>query len=141
MQAVEQTILRHLIHNEEFSRKASPFLRSEYFSDRCDKVVYEMVSHFISTYNSLPATEALYITLNERKDLSQSEFDGCSKMLETLKEKPEEVKQDWLFDTTEKFCQQRAVYNAIMESIQIIDGKSKSKSENATTGFDCYDTI
>ena len=131
MQAVEQTILRHLIHNEEFSRKASPFLRSEYFSDRCDKVVYEMVSHFISTYNSLPATEALYITLNERKDLSQSEFDGCIKMLETLKEKPEEVKQDWLFDTTEKFCQQRAVYNAIMESIQIIDGKSKSQSENA----------
>ena len=131
MQTVEQTILRHLIHNEEFSRKVSPFLRSEYFSDRCDKVVFEMASNFISTYNSLPATEALHITLSERKDLTQAEFDGCTEMLNNMKEKPEEVKQDWLFDTTEKFCQQRAVYNAIMESIQIIDGNNKSKSENA----------
>ena len=131
MQTVEQTILRHLIHNEEFSRKVSPFLRSEYFSDRCDKVVFEMASNFISTYNSLPATEALHITLSERKDLTQAEFDGCTEMLNIMKEKPEVVKQDWLFDTTEKFCQQRAVYNAIMESIQIIDGKSKSQSENA----------
>lgn len=131
MQTVEQTILRHLIHTEEFSRKVTPFLRSEYFSDRCDKVLFEIISNFISTYNSLPATEALHITLSERKDLSQSEFDGCSEMLQKMKEKPEEAKQEWLFDTTEKFCQERAVYNAIMESIQIIDGKSKTQNENA----------
>jgi replicative DNA helicase len=131
MQTVEQTILRHLIHNEEFSRKAAPFLRSEYFSDRCDKVVFEMASKFISDYNCLPATEALHITLGERKDLTQAEFDGCTEMLNNMKEKPEDVKQDWLIDTTEKFCQQRAVYNAIMESIQIIDGKSKTHTENA----------
>lgn len=131
MQRMELTILRHLIHNEEYSRKVSPFLRSEYFSDRCDRVVYQLASDFISKYNNLPSREALSISLGERKDLAQSEYETCVKILNDVSEIEEETNQEWLLESTEQFCQKRAVYNAIMESIEIIDGKSKSRTENA----------
>ncbi len=131
MQRVEQTILRHLIHTDEFSRKAFPFIQPEYFSDRCDKIVFELISQFISTYNTLPAPEAIRISLNERRDLAQSEYDDCVTLIREISDKPEDVDSNWLVETTESFCQRRAVYNAIMESIQIIDGKSKAKTETA----------
>ena len=131
MQRVEQTILRHLIHTDEYSRKAFPFIQPEYFSDRCDKVVFELISDFITKYNTLPAPEAIRISLNERRDLAQSEYDDCVTLIREISEKPDDVDSNWLVETTETFCQRRAVYNAIMESIQIIDGKSKSKTETA----------
>jgi len=131
MQRMELTILRHLIHNEEYSRKVIPFLRSEYFSDRCDRIVFDVVSDFVTKYNNLPTKEALHISLGERKDLSQLEFDNCTKIVADIGEKPEDTTEKWLVETTEQFCQKRAVYNAIMESIQIIDGKSKSQTESA----------
>jgi len=128
---VEQTILRHLIHTDEYSRKAFPFIQPEYFSDRCDKIVFELISEFITKYNSLPAPEAIRISLNERRDLAQSEYDDCVTLIREISDKPEDVDSNWLVETTESFCQRRAVYNAIMESIQIIDGKSKAKTETA----------
>ena len=131
MQRVEQTILRHLIHTDEYSRKAFPFIQPEYFSDRCDKIVFELISEFITKYNSLPAPEAIRISLNERRDLAQSEYDDCVTLIREISDKPEDVDSNWLVETTESFCQRRAVYNAIMESIQIIDGKSKAKTETA----------
>ena len=131
MQRVELTILRNLIHVEQYSRKVFPFIKTEYFSDRCDKVVFSLVGDFISRYNNLPTSEALTISLNERKDLSQSEYDGCVTLIRDMSEQPEEVDDKWLLETTENFCQRRAVYNAIMESIQIIDGKSKAQTETA----------
>jgi len=131
MQRVEQTILRHLIHTDEFSRKAFPFIQPEYFSDRCDKIVFELISQFIANYNTLPAPEAIRISLNERRDLAQSEYDDCVTLIREISDKPEDVDSNWLVETTESFCQRRAVYNAIMESIQIIDGKSKAKTETA----------
>lgn len=131
MQRVEQTILRHLIHTDEYSRKAFPFIQPEYFSDRCDKVVFELISDFITKYNTLPAPEAIRISLNERRDLAQSEYDDCVTLIREISETPDDVDSNWLVETTETFCQRRAVYNAIMESIQIIDGKSKSKTETA----------
>ena len=131
MQRVEQTILRHLIHTDEYSRKAFPFIQPEYFSDRCDKIVFELISEFITKYNSLPAPEAIRISLNERRDLAQSEYDDCVTLIREISDKPEDIDSNWLVETTESFCQRRAVYNAIMESIQIIDGKSKAKTETA----------
>ena len=131
MQRLEQTILRHLIHTDEYSRKAFPFIQPEYFSDRCDKIVFELISEFITKYNSLPAPEAIRISLNERRDLAQSEYDDCVTLIREISDKPEDVDSNWLVETTESFCQRRAVYNAIMESIQIIDGKSKAKTETA----------
>jgi len=131
MQRVELTILRNLTHSEFYSRKVFPFIKSEYFSDRCDKVVFSLIGEFISKFNNLPTSEALSIGLNEKRDLSQSEFDGCVNLIREISEEPEEVDDNWLLETTEKFCQRRAVYNAIMESIQIIDGKSKAQTETA----------
>ena len=131
MQRVEQTILRHLIHTDEYSSKAFPFIQPEYFSDRCDKIVFELISEFITKYNSLPAPEAIRISLNERRDLAQSEYDDCVTLIREISDKPEDIDSNWLVETTESFCQRRAVYNAIMESIQIIDGKSKAKTETA----------
>jgi len=131
MQRVELTILRNLTHSESYSRKVFPFIKSEYFSDRCDKVVFSIIGDFISKYNNLPTAEALSISLNERRDLAQSEFDGCVSLIRDISEEPEAVDDTWLLETTENFCQRRAVYNAIMESIQIIDGKSNAQTETA----------
>ena len=126
--ATEQLILRHLLNDEDYARRTLPYLKSEYFTDRIEKTVYEEIDSFIHKYNSLPTKEALVIELDGKNNLSDNEFAECGEVISSLNiDQPED--QDWLIKTTEKFCQEKAVYNAIMESINILDEDKTGKDK------------
>ena len=109
--ATETLILRHLLNDELYARRTLPYLKSEYFADRIEKTVYEQIDSFIQKFNSLPTKEALTIEMDGVKNLSDDEFQKCGEYISQLDiEQPED--QDWLIETTEKFCQEKAVYNA-----------------------------
>ena len=112
-QRIETIILKNLIHNEEYSRKVIPFLDKEYFVEHTDKLLYTEVSKFIEKYNNLPTKEALIIEL-DNTPLKDEEFSNVTELL-TYIEGYEEDKPDlvWLLETTEKFCQDKAIYNAV----------------------------
>lgn len=120
---IENIILRNLITNEEYCRKVLPFLNSEYFNSRPFKTIYDVTTSYINEYNSLPSKSALKISI-DKTDLTQDEVGLVGKELDEIFSTTQEHDIDWLVDETEKFCQDRAVYNAIMESIKILDGKS-----------------
>jgi archaellum biogenesis ATPase FlaH len=127
---IEQTILRHLVHKEHFARKALPFLRDEYFSDSSERLIYHRINEFVQKYNDIPSREALEIDLEQIKNLSEDQYGGCVDIIKSLEE-PEPVDDQWLIDETERFCQDRAIYNAIMDSIGIIDGKDKDRTKGS----------
>ena len=126
---IERTALRNLIHNEDYTRKVLPFLKSEYFQDRSERVVFSEIQKFISQYNKRPTKETLQIDLNKRKDLNEDEYKKIVDLISSLD--PQDVDLEWLVNTTEKFCKDRAVHNAVMEGIHIIDGKDKKHSPEA----------
>jgi len=125
----EQTILTNLIHNEEFARKAIPFLKEEYFKDRVEITLFNIINTFIGKYNNLPTKEAIGIELSNLKTITEEEHNQAKSLLNTLTY--EEVDSKWLIDTTEKFCKDRAVYNAVLSGIRIIDGKDKRHTPEA----------
>ena len=130
MNRLEHSILKNLIYNETFARKVLPFLRTDYFSDNTEKVVYKEVDDFINKYNSLPTHEALIINLTESKKLTEQEVRNSMELLQNInqhKDEPTEMK--WLVEQTEKFCQDKAIYNAIMESVSILDDKGDKKAK------------
>ena len=123
---IEQTILRNLIFNEDYSRKVLPFVKPEYFSDRTERLIYIEVNDFILKYNALPSFESLVISVKDKNGLQEQEVKNYVDYLgEINKDKAETSEMDWLLDTTEKFCQEKAIYNAVLDSIQILDGKDK----------------
>ena len=126
---IETLVLRSLIHDEEYARRTLPFLKPEYFMDRTERVVYETIAGFILKYNKTPTIETTTIDLCNRDGISEEEFKQGKELLGELVDfdKPD---TKWLINATEKFCRDKAVYNAIMESIQIIDGKG-TKTQNA----------
>jgi len=126
MERIERTALKNLIHNDEYARKVLPFLKEEYFTERFDKILFREIYHFITKYNNLPTKEALSIELNNRKDVNETEYKTITDILGTLNK--EQIDQKWLVETTEKFCKDRAIHNAILGGIQILDGKDKSHS-------------
>jgi len=109
--AIEDIIFSHLLENETYSRKVVPFLKNEYFQSRTNKILFELVDHYIKTYHKIPTKEALSAKLQDLDNLSEDEFKGCVEYLTTLKADLT-TSLDWLADETEKFCQERAVYNA-----------------------------
>lgn len=117
---IEKQILAALIYNENYLRQALPFLKDEYFSKREDRSVFNLISSYIRQYNTRPSTTALTIDASTLS-LSQEELDRVVETIQSLKEDHND--QEWLVDQTEKFCQDRAIYNAIMSSIQILDGR------------------
>jgi len=128
-QRIETLILKNLIHNEEYSRKVLPFLTKEYFMERTDKLLYEQVNLFINKYNNLPTKEALVIELDSTS-LKDEEFENVTELLTYLEgQKDEQSDITWLLETTEKFCQDKAIYNAVVSSIKILDEPEKSKSD------------
>ena len=129
MKTVEVVILQNLIFNEEYARKVVPFLRAEYFHDRIERLVFDIVRGFIIKYNNLPTKEALNIELEKNKTVNESEFKTASTIIDSFSSN--DTNNDWLITETEKFCKDKSVYNAIMESIHIIDGKSKDKNDTA----------
>ena len=126
MERIERTALKNLIHNDEYARKVLPFLKEEYFTERFDKILFREIYHFITKYNNLPTKEALSIELNNRKDINETEYKTITDILGTLNK--EQIDQKWLVETTEKFCKDRAIHNAILGGIQILDGKDKAHS-------------
>jgi replicative DNA helicase len=125
MTDIEKLILHNLIKNDTYSRKVTPFIKREYFHDRALRFVYETIHDFIIKYNNLPTKEALYIILDKNKSITQEEMKRVSNVIEEISNTQEACDIDWLLNETESFCKEKAVYNAIMESIQIIDGKSQ----------------
>ena len=130
MNRLEQTILKNLIYNEEYSRKVLPFIRPDYFSDNIEKTVFKEVFDFTNHYKNPPTHEALVINFTEKKDVSDEVVKGAIELLNELNQAKEEpTETPWLIDQTEKFCQDKAIYNAIMESVGILDSKSHNKSK------------
>lgn len=126
---IEKIILSNLLSNEEYGRKAIPFLKSEYFQDRGVKSIFECIDEFAKQYNKFPTKEALLIELDKRKEISNI-YSDVEVMVGELEDTPTS-NIDWLVDQTESFCQDKAIYNAIMKSIQIIDSNNDSHSKGA----------
>ena len=124
MMKTETLILKHLIDDEGYARRTLPYLKSEYFSEKSDKLVYESIDKFINKYNNLPTREALTLEIDSESNISDEDFNACKSTISELIVDEEENK-DWLVETTEKFCQEKALYNAIMNSIAIIDGNDE----------------
>ena len=128
-QTIERTTLSNLVYNEPYARKVLPFIKPEYFGNRHERVVFEEINKFMEKYGNQPTKEALSIELDNRKDLTDEEFKSVLTIVETLSDA--QVDMQWLVDTTEKFCKDKAVYNAILNGIQIIEGKDKEHTAEA----------
>ena len=126
---IELVVLRNLLYNADYIRRVLPFVREEYFHDPCERRLFKSISDFIQKYASSPTAEALNIILSEQDGVAQGEYDECAKLITALLE-GKEISNEiaWLIDQTEKFCKDKAVYNALMESIQLLDDKKSSKS-------------
>ena len=130
MNRLEQTILKNLIYNEEYTRKVVPFLQPDYFSDQVEKIVFREVHDFVNEYKAMPTHEALVINFTEKKNLTEEQVQGAIKLLKDLDDKKAEPTQtDWLVEQTEKFCQDKAIYNAIMDSVSILDDKTGKRAK------------
>jgi len=130
MNRLETTILKNLIYNEEYTRKVLPFLSAEYFTDSTERIVFEKVHEFVNKYKNLPTKESLTIELSESKNLTEQQVRGSVDLIREIEQqKKESTDIRWLTEQTEKFCQDKAIYNAIMESVQILDNKNSSKSK------------
>jgi replicative DNA helicase len=127
---IELTILKNLVHNEDFARKTLPFLKEEYFSDSSERQVFKRITDFMTKYNSRPTREAIGIEIESSSNLSEEEHKRSMELVRNLVE-PEPVIMDWLLESTESFCQERAVFNAVMDSIAILDGKDSNRTKNS----------
>jgi replicative DNA helicase len=127
---MERVILQNLLYNEEYSRRVAPFLRTEYFHNPVERMVFASTQEFIIKYNALPTKEAIVIELGKNNKINEIQFKELGTLIEDLNS--DEIPElSWLINETESFCKDKAVYNAIMESIHIIDDKSDTKTPNA----------
>ena len=129
MEQIEFLILKNLIHNEKYLRKVLPFLKAEYFENPNQKIVFEEIVTFVSEYNELPTKEILTIEVEKRNDINEDLFKEITHLIGCLDDSP--VEFEWLVDTTEKWCRDRAIYLALLDSIAIADGKDEKKNPEA----------
>ena len=129
MDRIETTILANLIYNEKYCRKVLPFVKPEYYQERSERVIFETISSFVIDYGKMITKEILYIELDNRKDLSDSEISEINKLVESISDKSSDY--EWLLNTTEKWCRDRAIYLALMESIHIADNEGGNKNRDA----------
>ena len=125
--SIEKVIFANLVYNEQYARQVIPFLKADYFSDYVDKTVYDLIDTYFLKYNTTPTVEALSIDL-ENKSLNEDAFKKSKELISDLKFEKSELQ--WLLDKTEKFCQEKSVYNAIMKSIQILDNKNVKEKDD-----------
>ena len=126
---IEQTILRNLLFTEEYYRKVVPFLKADYFQEYHEKIVFEEIADFAAKYDKIPTKEVLTINLQNRNDLTDDAYKDSVQTVSDLSD--EWVDYEWLLDATEKWCQDRAIYLALMRSIKIADGGDKKISKDA----------
>ena len=129
MDSIEITVLKNLIHNDEYSRKVVPFINKDYFEEFHEKIIFEEVCKFIVKYNSLPTKEVLKIESEKRTDITEDVYAKVCDCVELLDDTPNDFQ--WLLDTTEKWCKDRAIYLALVESISIADGNNDKKNQDA----------
>ena len=129
MEQVEFLILRNLLYNEEYLRKVLPFIKSEYFEDNNQKIVFEEILSFVQEYNKLATKEILCIEVENRKEITDTSFKEVVHLINNLNDVPVEL--NWILDTTEKWCRDRAIYLALMDSIHIADGKDKDRNRDS----------
>ena len=129
MERIELLILRNLIYNEEYTRKVIPFIKDDYFEEQNQKIIFQEISSFIQEYNKLATKEILSIEVEKRNDINDSNFKEVVDIISSLEDEVGEI--DWLIDSTEKWCRDRAIYLALMESIQLADGKDDTKGRDA----------
>ena len=125
---IETVILQNLINDDEYMRKVIPFLKRDYFIDNNEKIIYDRIKDFIDQYNSIPNKDALVISVQNDKSLTEDQYKEIVDSISLLDKT--EHNRDWLYKETEKFCKDKAIYNAILSSIAIIDGRDKAKSED-----------
>ena len=128
-QSIERTALSNLITNEDYARKVITFLRSNYFKVREERIVFEEIQKFVDKYKKIPTKTALEIEVDNRKDLNQDDHDKIVKLITSLNST--DVDLEWLLETTEKFCKDKAIYNAIVDGVEIIEGKDKKRTPDA----------
>jgi replicative DNA helicase len=126
---IETKILSNLVYNEDFCRKVAPFINPDYFQDRAEKILAQEILQFFGEYNKPPTKEVLLIESNQRTDISQEELKYLNESINTLSDEP--TNYEWLIEHSEKFCKDRAVYNAIMSAIKIIDGRDKNNAQDS----------
>jgi replicative DNA helicase len=126
---LEVTILSNLVYNEKYMRKVLPFIKSEYFQAREYKIIFLEIHEYISQYEALPSLNAIGIECQERTDLTEDQFKEVIKVLNVLSDDPTDY--DWLVDATEKWCQERAIYLSLMESVKIADGQDSKRDKGA----------
>jgi replicative DNA helicase len=132
MKRLETTILKNLIFNEDFARKIIPFLKTEYFSDTTDKILFNEINDHINQFKHLPTYESLVINFTESRKLTEEQVRESVDLVRQInadKDEPSDI--DWLIKQTEKFCQDKAIYNAIMKSVKILDDKENKDGKGA----------
>ena len=129
MEKVEFLVLKNLLNNEEYLRKVVPFLKKDYFEESKYQVVFEEIFSFANEYNESPTKEILSIEVEKRKDLNQDSLKDILHLIDCLDDYP--VEYEWLVSTTEKWCRERAIYLALLESISIADGQDGKKTPDA----------
>ena len=128
---IEKTILRNLLKNEAYARKTLPFIKDEYFTVDEDRIMFTEIRNFIVKYNTLPSFDALYIEVDSLKGLRQDQIDAIRSDIDAFRKDDTDTTLDWLIDTTEQFCQDKAIYHAIMKSIDIMNNKGGSLTKGA----------
>ena len=129
MDKIEFLILKNLLNNEDYMRKVVPFVKADYFEDSNQRVVFEEIFSFVSQYNEVPTREIISIEVEKRKDLNETTLKEVSHLIGCLDDTP--VEYEWLLNTTEKWCRDRAIYLALLESIGIADGNNEKKTPDA----------
>ena len=129
MERIETTILRNLVYNEEYARKTIPFIQSDFFEERSEKILFDEIVSFITKYDACATLEALNIEVENRTDLTAEEVKNIYEISKELNDSP--IDNQWLLDTTEKWCRDRAIYLALMESIHIADGNDEKRNRDA----------
>ena len=130
---IETTIISNLFFNEDFTRKALPFIKPEYFSNSDERILYGEIEKFVENYKNLPTKDTILIELNGRKDLTEEQLKNIKHIIASASE--EETDLQWLFDTTEKWCKDRAVHNAVLSGIKILDNKDQKQTPEAIPGI------
>ena len=129
MDKVEILILKNLLYNEEYLRKVIPFIKNDYFEDINQKIIFEEILNFAEEYNQPATKEILCIEVEKRSDINDTSFTEITKIISYLEDEVSDL--EWIIDTTEKWCRDRAIYLALMESIQLADGKDDAKGRDA----------
>jgi replicative DNA helicase len=127
---IENVIFENLIHNEDYARAVIPFLKTEYFTNKSDQIMFDLIDEYVKKYNAFPTKEALEIDLSDKSGLNEEVYKNAKDNIRAITV-TDIIDMEWLIDKTESFCKDKAIYNALIESIKIVDKKDDKISVGA----------